>query len=367
MNAHVLDMPDEGGITAGWLEERIVGPDLHELVAELVAVHGPFPDDEDAMPPTADDAARWLGADLDGVLEEGLARLPAGRLGELLRTPALLPALQELAFVSGGRAWQAHIQRLPPPGLTSAKLLRRLCDRLPADDDVPGGPTPPRPGQPRSAARAAPRMAAPVSPDTAAYYSSTMPTLPPGPRQVGAERGPAAVPRAAEQVFDHRSRPGADAGGRRLLAVAAGLLVAAAAWALTRGPAVSSGGGWGWSAPGVLAAAPADEYLERLAAAGAEWFRTPAGTEAALAGRLDELLAGCDRLIAAPHAPLAAADRDWLVEKCRTWRDALAGQRTSLAAAHDVAATRAAADETVAKLVAALRRRAAEIRTRPTG
>lgn len=148
---------------------------------------------------------------------------------------------------------------------------------------------------------------------------------------------------------------------RTVAALAASLLLALATWSILQpGPATP----WGWNRPTALAAAAAPEYLENLAAAAGEWSAEVPQTEAALARRLGELLAGCDRLIAAPHESLAAGDRAWLVDRCGAWREAIAGHLAALKADHDVAAVRGAADATVAKLVDALKTRGREITRR---
>jgi hypothetical protein len=148
-----------------------------------------------------------------------------------------------------------------------------------------------------------------------------------------------------------------------LATLAAGLLVAVASWSFLR-PAAGPSAAWGWNRSDVFAAAAPDAYLDRLAGAAGEWSGADLDSEAALAARLRDLLAGCDRLIAAPHASLDDADRDWLVERCRAWRETIAGHADALAASHDVAAVRAAANATVEKLSAALRTRATDIRKR---
>jgi hypothetical protein len=166
---------------------------------------------------------------------------------------------------------------------------------------------------------------------------------------------------------DPRPAGAAGAGaGRRimvgLMAVAAAVLLAFAFWRLQPGPATP----WGWNRPTAFAATTAPEYLDSLAAAAGEWSAEVPQTEPALARRLGELLAGCDRLIAAPHASLTASDRAWLVERCRAWREKIAGHLAALEADDDVAAVRGAADATVEKLTTALRARAEEIRGRET-
>jgi len=307
MIARVLDMPDDLPAVAAWLDAQLVRADLHELVAELAAIHGPSGQLRPVGQPTPAAAAAWLGKLLPGVLERGTAALPADRLRDLLKTPWLLPSLQELVFIDGEDYWQRLSATAAPLPAPADDILRRLPAREP--------------------------------PAAVAERRSSQPASPPA------------------------ARPSSG----RLIAIfatlAAGLLIAVATWSASR-PAAVPENAWGWNRPDAFAAAPPAAYLDRLAAAAGEWSNGNLDSEALLATRLRDLLAGCDRLIAAPHAALEAADRDWLVERCRVWRQTIAGHATALAAAHDVAAVRAAADATVEKLAAALRTRAGEIRKR---
>jgi hypothetical protein len=118
--------------------------------------------------------------------------------------------------------------------------------------------------------------------------------------------------------------------------------------------------GWGWDRPGALAShLPADEYLLHLANAAQDWFKRRPETAEGLRIRIEEFRHGCDTLIAAPHTPLAAADRAWLVERCTAWRGKLDEHLAALAAGSPVPEVRDAADATVNKLMTALRDRAA--------
>lgn len=302
MIARVLDLPDDEARLAAWLDEQIVAPQLHELVAELAAVQGMAGRPRSATP---ERVMSWLGDARPGVLDRGTAALDGRRRAELLRDPGLLPALQEIVFIEGGGHWQRLAGRAgSPPSFSAADVLRRSA-------------------------------AGPTRGDTVRPAASVTP------------------------AFDAVGRPGLP---RLVVALAAALLVAVAGWSLLQpGPA---GAPWGWNRPAAFAAAAAPDYLEQLAAAADEWSAVTPATEAALADRLQGMLAGCDRLLAAAHEPLAPADRDWLRERCNVWREKFAGQLATLGASHDPAAVRREADATVAKLVAALRTRAAEVRTR---
>lgn len=298
MIPRVLDIPDDEASLARWLDGKIIAPAVHEVAAELAAVHGVG---RSARWATPQEVSAWLGPWLPDVLERGTAALPRPRLVELLKTPRLIPGLQELVFIDGGDHWQ---------GLA---LRKHGVPQLPA------------------------------------FLIGDGPTLP--------------------AAAGHREWPAAAASRLRpalTLAAAASVLLAIAGWsALRQAP---TGAAWGWNRPDALASAPSpQEYLENLAAAADEWGSAETGSQPQLAARLRDLLAGCDRLIAAPHAPLSPADRDWLVERCRIWRATIAGHLAAVAESHDVAAVRRQADATVEKLVTALRSRAEEVRRRDRG
>ncbi|MDA1018483.1 MAG: hypothetical protein O3A00_29005 [Planctomycetota bacterium] len=76
-----------------------------------------------------------------------------------------------------------------------------------------------------------------------------------------------------------------------------------------------------------------------------------------------EFRIGCDALIRAKHSPLKPEDRDWLIERCKTWSGNLNEHIAALEGGADVMETRSAADETIHKLMNAIRTRGAAIAT----
>jgi hypothetical protein len=116
---------------------------------------------------------------------------------------------------------------------------------------------------------------------------------------------------------------------------------------------------WGWSKPDALPNdKPAPEYLNALADAGAEWFKKRPEDAPDVARRINDFRRGCSTLILAPHKPLANADREWLVERCRAWAKKLDEQLVALEQGADPIKVRAEVDGIVNKLVDALRGRA---------
>lgn len=77
---------------------------------------------------------------------------------------------------------------------------------------------------------------------------------------------------------------------------------------------------WGWNEQQIFAGSPtADEYLARLADAGATWSRQRPETKDAVSQRIREMGVGCRRLIDADHRPLSADEQAALKQLCRTW------------------------------------------------
>lgn len=297
MNLVALDIPDDPAEWPAWLERQLVSVQLGELVDELEVLTGK-PDEE------APSLETVLGGQSDEVLQSGLSTLNLDQLGTFLKHPRLLLDLQELVLIEGGEHW-----------LT---LSADAADRDLVDD-----------GWQRI---------------EAATGGATAPAGP------AAQRAPVA-------------KPGAGPRPRRrlvvLLATVAGIAVVALTLWLQRPPAT----GWGWDRPGALALdMPADQYLNHLADSADEWFKKRPDTPEALAQRLREFRHGCDTLIAAPHEPLAQADREWLVERCRAWSGKLDGHLADLSSGtKSLEQVQTEADETVRKLMQAIRDRAGQV------
>jgi hypothetical protein len=139
------------------------------------------------------------------------------------------------------------------------------------------------------------------------------------------------------------------------LATAASVLAAVAIYETARTPPT----GWGWNAPRALAdEGGATAHLNRLADAASEWFQTRPADAQALAQRIGEFRQGCSALILAKHRALNDADRAWLVAKCREWAATLDAELVALEAGADPIKLRGDVDETIRRLIAAIRARA---------
>ncbi len=146
------------------------------------------------------------------------------------------------------------------------------------------------------------------------------------------------------------------------LATAAAVLVVVAGFETSAsrplfGPRATAA--WGWNRPEAMRpASTPSAYLNQLADAASEWFDARPADPPGLARRIGELRQGCSALILAEHSPLSAADRAWLVEKCRAWAAKFDAERLAIEAGRDPASVRAEVDETVRRLVRRVRDRA---------
>jgi len=144
------------------------------------------------------------------------------------------------------------------------------------------------------------------------------------------------------------------------LATAACLLIAMFIWdSFLRPQRLSVASGWGWNRSGALPQdVQADVYFARLADGADEWFKQRPKTAEDLAKRTGQFRQGCSTLILADHRPLSAEDRKWLIDKCREWAVKLDQHLAAVEADYpDVQDIRDQADETIHKLIAALRTR----------
>jgi hypothetical protein len=116
---------------------------------------------------------------------------------------------------------------------------------------------------------------------------------------------------------------------------------------------------WGWTAPRALTRGySGPEHLTALADAAAEWQARPRRTPAELRRALREMRDGCTAVLAADHRALPPDDKAWLADRCVAWGTKLDRHLADLQAGRLADEVRAAADETVEKLIEALRTRA---------
>lgn len=322
MELHLLSIPDNADALAAWLEECLLGPDLGEVAAELAAVY-------DAAPADAPALEEALAGRLPAVLAHGLRGLPAALLGRLLRHPTLLLDLQERVLTEGGEPWRRPCDsRLLE---TTERGRDRLAVWVHASGNGAGASPLPSPvttdDRPAAAARSVP-----VRPRATSFWRQTLiASL--------ASAACAVLAVFAFETLAHRETPSV----------------------ATPAPAAPPRG-WGWMNDAALAAAPtAPEHLRQLADAAHEWFNRRPTDAAALGHRLGEFRQGCTQLLLAEHAPLAEPDRAWLRERCRAWAAKLDTHLAALESGAAPATVLPQADDTITRLIQALRTRAEEL------
>jgi len=163
-----------------------------------------------------------------------------------------------------------------------------------------------------------------------------------------------------QQALEPTTTPATESLSRRniivaIMSLAAAVLIGFFAMNSQRGL-----GAYGWNKPGVFdVALEKPAYLNHLADRANEWFdKKPVNAEQ-LASRMKDFRESCDKLLAAKHPQLPAADRDWLYERCRLWAGKIDASLAKLNAdPSQLKAVNAEMDETVNKLMIALRERA---------
>lgn len=250
----LFDIPEAAELP-GWLEQRLVGLDLRDLVIGLAAVN-----EDEAADVTLTDIC---GSSLDAVSESGLKVLSADQLRALLKHPHALFELQEHVLIQGGPYWSS----VEPSVEDQDKLDASLAGTLSKLRELP-----------------------------TQRLTNSSPSV--------AVTEPTAGNKSLRNYWP-------------ILALAAAVLLAIGIWR-PKENATGGGWGFD-QAELLTANVSSKEYMTRLSdAAGAFSKKTPDSREGTLK-RLKEFKAGCKKLIAATHPQLAKQDRDWLITKCKNW------------------------------------------------
>jgi hypothetical protein len=328
----------------------LVGCNLAELVAELCAI---FPPKDDHWPTLEE----LLGPQLGRIVREGSDSISTDDLQKLLQNPLLLLDLQQHILIDGGSSWQdSSLDSVDISGIADkceSAIFETLDSKMVIDDESLSVIDVPKPLPSRESRRS--------SADT--IHLAETPTATPAPqRGPGPDRRPsfASANKAAPVVAKAPSRAGR--GWLTGTLVAALALVAGFAggreWQ-SRQTAVA--GGWGWNRPDAMGGELSREaYLGRLADTADQWFRVKPESSVELAARVAEFRQGCSRLLLTNHAPLGSTDKEWLAERCRKWSGKFDEHLAALERGADAKQVRHAADDTVKKLVAALRERSSQ-------
>ena len=107
----ILDMPESSAELGEWLDRALMSEDLARLVDELAVVHQTA---DEAI--SVEQARDWLADSFSAVMDRGLGELGQAQLRQLLKRPYLLPAIQELAMISGGPYWNRLMRDIPVAG-----------------------------------------------------------------------------------------------------------------------------------------------------------------------------------------------------------------------------------------------------------
>lgn len=323
MSLLAFEIPEKPAQIANWLERHVVDVRLSALVAELAAVNGRDEGVKMSM-------ERSLDTLMSEVLTSGLSVLGHDRLRWFLQYPEWLFELQERVFVDGGPYWD-HVA--DETRMASADALQAGWELLKLHTTTAARPTRPTPPEP---------IPRPVPPTVTKEVSN----------------------------FDwYAILP-------YVLTVAATILVVLGLeWTVFRAnpvvepklagdpidPPPAAPAAWGWNRSDALDAQTDREYLVTLANSADEWFKKRPETPADVAQRIHSFRAGCSRLLLAEHRLLAPDDRTWLEERCRAWADQLDDQLARLEAGEDARSVRNSTDQTITKLVIALRNRAESV------
>jgi hypothetical protein len=314
MTLIAMTIPDDPQELAGWLERRLVGLDLNQLVEELSAVHG--------RPSESTSLGDLLGGSRTALLQRGLVALPQGALRTLLTQPSLLLELQELILAEGGAHWDRLAAELPALDAAASRGAQRLAllAKEPTHREL---------------------VAEPARPRVPSYRQPWVVSL-----------ATAAAVLLAVYVFNRVNRPTEGEIGPRPHEV-------------VKAPEekVPPASGWGWAKRGAL---PSDvtpsDYLAKLADAAEEWFKQRPEDPVTLSKRIGEFRQGCSVLLLAEHKPLPEPEHIWLVNRCKTWAAKLDKHLADLEAGRDAAKVRGEMDETVHQIAAALQSRADHLR-----
>lgn len=238
-----------------------------------------------------------LGVQKKSVVDRGLGGLSGSQIQKLLRYPDLLAELQELVLVAGSPYWEKLLGKTESTPMP-ASFRQALYAKLP----------PP------------------------------LNTVAPA-KTVGASSGRAPV--------------------RWLAGIAAVAALMIGVWLGFGQPKPQAE--WGWNRPDLFSQADTrGDYLRAVASGAEDWQKLPNLTREEYLLNLSRMRDGCSRLINAPHEPLPPADREWLVAKCKVWRDKFDEQSNEVRNLKPWEAARDKTDATVAALITALRNRAAD-------
>jgi hypothetical protein len=348
-----LSIPTDFELLIPWLEEQLVGMNLGRLVRELNAIH---------RPETRLDLRDIVGENLSEVLADGLGVLPAETVQQLLRNPGVMVQLQEQAFLCGAPHWE-QLARRGEAGRRSRAMQSMVLKALKpfGHDTQPNFDQKANPDVPVLSVRS--DMAGRSTPEQSAINADADSQQVSVSAMDDSDFSKAGVLLSAPTTTSSNKSHNLSSHGRRwkrtllsLSTVAALSLMAI----LALRPAPQQG--WGFNSPGALTMSDTEpEFFARLADAAAQWSNKVPENATELDQRLTQFSSGCQTLIDALESEeslpqLSPGSRQWLLGKCRTWKDDIDRMVTQLRAApNDFESIRSKADGRLTSLIQALR------------
>ncbi len=321
----LLDIPDDDGEITDWLEDLLVSRNFGETISQLAFLSG-----LDGLQKTDGDnladTAPVTEALKQTIVAHGISPLNTDQRSVLLNNPVVLIELNQRIFETGSDYW---MQRIASADAGEDQFLKQVAAVNFGDGD---------PSQRSSVATEAAEAT-----DTTDLTNVT------------------------RLESDSATRP--TLGGltrRQLLTVAASILAVLCGAYLFQNAGSQNDQPWGWqSASALPAGVSSDRYLQSIVDSAEQWFDRDSGSSRQLAANLQSLSAGCQRLIDAPHQPLSADQRTWLIEKCRLWKDDIDRLLINVQApgvdADKTTLLKNAADDLVSRIALAIKNRAEEI------
>ena len=279
MSLEVLSIPRDRLRLVPWLEQKLTGFQLGQLVAELSVVH---------VATVELTLQEICGSDLNEVMESGLSVLSDTQISLLLTNPTSLLDLQEHAFVCGSLYWGQLASDGPAGRMATALKPSVLNEILQLQSKTLTGGLE----------------------TTIPEISFAIPELIPVPSV------DVSVPRIK---YVHSTWRLKFYGAVVAFACTAALLLM-----VLRNPNGGQSSGWGFDRPEALSVQmSAPEFFEHLSGAGNEWFKKRPASTAELEQRLAEFSHGCQTLIDAPLTQLDETSRSWLRNKCMNWKTSI--------------------------------------------
>lgn len=307
MSLTLFQIPENHAEWPKWLEQQIIGLQLSQFVSELRGVNAP-----NQPPVKLDEVFRDKLASIES---HGLIELSSEQLSLFFQHPELLEQLQDHVFLCASDYWDNLSGSDSDDMVIQANASK---SRIHLQQEL--GKTIPAEG---------------LSPDKL-NSDKTNPEI------IDAAR---------------KSRLGRYSAWSAAIAIAASVL-----FLILQNP-IETKPGWGFEKNGLLTAeVSGSQYLNLLSGASADWFnKRPTDTQTLIA-RLQDYSRGCQQLLEAPNQQLDDSNREWLFEKCKTWKDKIDQLVTDLRSGNkDFQTGLTEADEIAERMKSLLAEKALEI------